>query len=234
MAVNTTTSMKQRSKKYQEASRHVDANKVYAPAEAMGLVKKTSTTAFDATVELHIHLGIDPSKSEQFVRGTIVLPHSTGSTKRIAVFAVAKEAEAREAGADIVGGPQLIEEIKTTGKINFDVAVAEPALMKDLAKIAKILGPKGLMPSPKNETVTEHIAKVVAELKRGKATFKNDDTGNIHVTIGKVSMAPAQLTENFSTLMDAVKRAKPSAAKGTFIESVTIATTMGPGIRVAV
>lgn len=226
--------MKQRSKKYQTAAKLIDAAKVYSPAEAFELVKKTSTTAFDATVEMHIKLGIDPSKSEQFVRGTIVMPHAAGKSKRIAVFTVTKEAEAKAAGADIVGGLQLIEEIRTTGKIDFDVAVAEPALMKDLSKIAKILGPKGLMPSPKNETVTDNITKAIGELKRGKVTFKNDDTGNIHQAIGKVSTDAPKLLENFNALLDAIKRAKPSAAKGTFLKGITVATTMGPGIHVAV
>jgi large subunit ribosomal protein L1 len=224
---------KVRGKKYLEAQKKVDATKVYPLAEGVALAKATSTTAFDGSIEVHIRLGIDPKKSEQHVRGTIVLPHATGSVKRIAVFTETQQDAAKAAGADLVGGKELIAEIKSSNKCDFDVAVADPAMMRELAVIAKILGPKGLMPSPKNETVTPHIAKAVGELKRGTVTFKNDDTGNIHQAIGKVSLPTESLTANAAAFLDAVKKSKPNTAKGIFITAVTLAATMGPGIRVS-
>lgn len=225
--------MSKHSKKYLESKKLVDSKKTYSALEAVELVKKTSTSKFDGTVEVHARLGIDPKKGEQAVRGTIVLPHATGRTTRVAVFAVAGADEARAAGADLVGGKELIEEIKKTEKCDFDVAVAEPALMKDLAQIAKVLGPKGLMPSPKNETVTPNVAKVVGELKRGKLTFKNDDTGNIHQVVGKTSFESQKLVDNLTVIVEAIKKAKPATAKGTYLQSVTLSATMGPGIRVS-
>ncbi|MBI4276322.1 50S ribosomal protein L1 [Candidatus Uhrbacteria bacterium] len=226
--------MATRSKKYLELKKLVDPTKAYAPTDALDLVKKTSKTKFDGSVEVHIRLGIDTKKGEQAVRGALVLPHATGKTIRVAAFTTTQADAAKAAGADLVGGKELIDEIKKSEKCNFDVAVAEPALMKDLAQIAKILGPKGLMPSPKNETVTPHIGKAVGELKRGKVTFKNDDSGNVHVAIGKVSFEGAKLLANFTAVTDAVKKAKPPTAKGTYLKAVTLAATMGPGIRVQI
>ncbi len=225
---------KVRGKKYVAAQKKVDATKVYPLAEGMALAKETSTTKFDGSIEMHIRLGIDAKKSEQHVRGTIVLPHATGSIKRVAVFTETQQEAAKAAGADLVGGKELITEIKGSNKCDFDVAVADPAMMKELAVIAKVLGPKGLMPSPRNETVTPHIAKAVGELKRGKVTFKNDDTGNIHQAIGKVSLPTASLTANAAAFLEAVKKSKPNTAKGIFIKGVTLASTMGPGVHVSV
>jgi len=222
-----------RSKRYQQAVSLIDKDKAYPVEEAMDLVKKISTTRFDAGIEVHFKLGIDPKKGEQQVRGTASLPHGTGKVTRVAAFVMPdKQAEAKEAGADLVGGQDLIDEIKKTGKIDFDVAVASPEIMKDMAQIAKILGPKGLMPSPKNETVTPNVKKIIAELKKGKIAFKSDDTGNVHVLIGRVSFDDKQLLENFQALAEALLKAKPAATKGEYVKAVSINATMGPGIRV--
>lgn len=211
----------------------VDKTKTYVLAEALELVKKTSVTKFDASVEVHLRLGIDPRKGDQQIRGAVSLPHGTGKTVKVAAFVNPEnEAAVREAGADLVGGDELIEEIRKTEKTDFQVAVAEPALMRNLAVISKILGTRGLMPSPKNETVTTDPAKAVTELKKGKVSFKNDDTANLHVAIGKVSFSVEQLADNFQALIEIIKKNKPSAAKGTYIKSVTICSSMGPGIRV--
>jgi large subunit ribosomal protein L1 len=207
----------------------------YPIAEAVDLAKKFSMTKFDPSVEVHFRLGIDPRKGDQMVRGAVSLPYGTGKTLKVAAFVSPEnEKEAKAAGADIVGGDDLIAEIKKTEKTDFQVAVAEPAMMKNLAAIAKILGTRGLMPSPKNETVSQNPAKIVAELKKGKISFKNDDTGNLHGIIGKISFESVKLIENFQTLADAVKKSKPSASKGTYIKNVSISTSMGPGIKVAI
>lgn len=217
-----------------EVRQLVDKTKTYVLAEALELVKKTSVTKFDASVEVHLRLGIDPRKGDQQIRGAVSLPHGTGKTVKVAAFvSPANEAAVKEAGADLVGGDELIEEIRKTEKTDFQVAVAEPALMRNLAVISKILGTRGLMPSPKNETVTTDPAKAVTELKKGKVSFKNDDTANLHVAIGKVSFNSEQLADNFQALMETIKKSKPSAAKGTYIKSVTICSSMGPGIRVS-
>ncbi|OGL74403.1 50S ribosomal protein L1 [Candidatus Uhrbacteria bacterium RIFCSPHIGHO2_12_FULL_60_25] len=224
-----------RSKRYQELKKLIDPKKLYAPAEAIELVKKTGSAKFDSTVECHVNLGIDVKKSEQSVRSTLVFPHSIGKTKRVAAFVTGeKEKDAKDAGADLVGGEELIDEIAKTQKIDFDVAVATPDMMPKLAKVAKILGPKGLMPNPKTETVSPNVKKMVEELKRGKVAFKNDATGNIHQAIGKASLDATSLLENFTILIDALKKNKPATAKGTFINSVTLTSTMGPGIKVDV
>ncbi len=224
-----------RGKKYKKVLELIDKNKEYSLEEALELLPKTSTTKFDATVEVHIKLGIDPKKSDQQIRTTLTLPHGTGKKRRIAVFAEGKAADdAKAAGAVLVGGEELIEEIKRTGKTDFDIALATPEMMKNLAKIARILGPRGLMPNPKADTVTADIKKAMADLSKGKQELKNDRSGNIHLAIGKVSFEKDKLKENFEAVLEAVKRAKPEEAKGTYIKSVTLTTTMGPGIKVKV
>ncbi len=221
--------------RYKEAEKLIDADKSYSPEEALALVKQTSKVKFDASVEAHYRLGIDPKKGEQQVRGVVTLPHGTGKSKRVAVFAEGDKAEeAKKAGADVVGGEELIKEIKSSERIEFDVAVATPNMMKALSGVAKILGPKGLMPSPKNETVTMEVGKTVAALKKGKVTFKNDDTGNIHQVIGKVSWEPKMLLENFKSFHEAVRKAKPATSKGTYFLTITLTSSMGPGVRIGV
>ncbi|MBI5135676.1 50S ribosomal protein L1 [Candidatus Uhrbacteria bacterium] len=211
----------------------VDAKKTYPLDEAVALVKSTSAARFDGTVEVHVNLGIDTGKSDQNVRGSTMLPHGSGKTKKIMVFAEsAKQEEAKSAGADTVGGEELIAEIKNTGKFDADVAIATPAMMPKLASVAKILGPKGLMPSPKNQTITPNLAAAIAELKKGKMTIKNDPTGNIHVPVGKVSWDALKLIENIRELLSVLPKLKPSSSKGTFIKSVTLSSTMGPGIKI--
>ena len=210
-----------------------DKNKAYPIAEALELTKKFAKTKFDSSVEVHLRLGIDPRKGEQQVRAAVSLPHGTGKSIRVAAFVSPElEAACREAGADLVGGEDVINKIKETEKTDFDVAVADPGMMKFLAKIAKILGTRGLMPSPKNDTVTANPSKAVAELKKGKVSFKNDDTSNIHVAIGKVSFSAEALKANFESLIDAVKKTKPATSKGVFIKNVSISSTMGPGIKI--
>ncbi len=224
-----------RSKRYQELSKKVDPTKLYLVDEALALVKETSKTKFDGSVELHVRLGIDATKGEQQVRGTVSLPHGSGKTVTIAVFAEADKAkDAKAAGADVVGGTELIDEIKNTGKINFEIAIATPDMMKHMAKVAKVLGPKGLMPSPKSETVTNDVAKTVQELKKGKVAFKNDTTANVHMVIGKVSFAPEQLKANLLAAVDAIRKAKPASSKGTYLQHISVNATMGPGISVSV
>lgn len=221
-------------KKKVKATVEYDVNKAYSIAEAVELTKKLSKTKFDASMEIHFRLGIDTKKGEQQIRLAVSLPNGTGKTVKVAAFVTpGKEEEVRQAGADLVGGEELINEIKKTEKTDFQVAVAEPAMMKNLAQIAKILGTRGLMPSPKNETVTPNPAKAVLELKKGKVSLKNDDTGNVHVAIGKVSFETKKLVENFETLLDAVRKAKPATSKGIYIKKVYISSTMGPGIKLA-
>ncbi len=212
-----------------------DKTKAHTIEEAIDLTKKLSPTKFDASVEVHFRLGIDPRKGDQQVRAAVNLPHGTGKTVKVAAFvSPGKEKEVKDAGADYVGGEELIAEIKKTEKTDFQVAVAEPAMMKALAPIAKILGTRGLMPSPKNDTVTSNPAKTVAELKKGKVSFKNDDTGNVHTAIGKVSFDSKQLLENYQTLLEAIKKAKPSSSKGVYIKNIAISSSMGPGIKIAI
>lgn len=210
-----------------------DLTKAYPIEEALELVKKFSRTKFDASVELHFRLGIDPAKGEQQIRAVVSLPHGTGKTVRIAAFvSPEKEKEVRAAGADLVGGDELIAEIKKTEKTDFQIAVAEPALMKNLGAIAKILGTRGLMPSPKNETVSPNPAKTVTEIKKGKTSFKNDDTGNVHLVIGKTSFDKRKLLDNFNAALETIKKAKPAKAKGVYIKNVSLSSSMGPGIKV--
>lgn len=219
-------------KKFVEAQKLVDTKKTYSLADAVALAKKTSTAKFDATVEVHIKLGIDPKQGDQQVRGTVSLPNGTGKSKRVAVFVTSaeKEKEAKEAGADIIGGEELVGQIASSGKIDFDVAIATPDMMPKLAKVARILGPKGLMPNPKTDTVGANVKAMVLDQKKGKVAFKNDDTGNVHAILGKVSFTEAQLLENATTFMDALKKSKPSASKGNFIVKAVMTTTMGPAI----
>ena len=210
-----------------------DKLKSYEAEAAINLTKKLSKTKFDASVEAHFRLGINPKKGEQQVRSAVSLPHGSGKTIKVAAFVTPdKEKEVKKAGADYVGGEDLIAKIKKTEKTDFQVAIAEPAMMKSLAKIAKILGTRGLMPSPKNETVTSDPAKAAIELKKGKVSFKNDDTGNVHVVIGKASFDSKKLLENYETLLRAVKKARPASAKGIYIKNISISSSMGPGIKV--
>ncbi|MDR1522595.1 MAG: 50S ribosomal protein L1 [Endomicrobium sp.] len=220
------------SKRLDSVSKLVDKNKIYTIEEAASLVKETAKAKFDETVEVHIRLDIDPKQSDQIVRGTISLPHGIGKTRKVAVLVKGeKQKEAQAAGADLVGSDDLIEDI-SKGKLNFDILVATPDIMKDLSKVAKILGPKGLMPNPKAGTVTFEIGQTVGELKKGRIEYKNDSFGIIHVPVGKVSFDKEKLVDNIKTLIEAVTKAKPSSAKGQYIKSVSISSTMGPGIFV--
>ncbi len=222
-----------RSKRYNKIAEKVDNTKTYSISDALKAIKEMASAKFDESVEVHVKLGIDAAKADQAIRGVVNLPHGSGKTKRVIVFAdSAKAEEGKKAGADIVGGDDLIASIKQTGKIDFDVAVATPDMMKKMAPIAKILGPKGLMPSPKTETVTMDIAKVVGELKKGKAEFRSDDSGNIHISIGKVSFGEEKLTGNFTEFFNVIKNSRPAAAKGEFIKSVHITSTMGPSFKI--
>lgn len=221
------------SKRFKEARKKVDPKKLYPLSEAVELAKATSTVKFDAGVEVHIKLGINPKKSDQQIRSSVTLPHGTGKTIKVAVVTDNSDQQkaAKAAGADLVGEADLIEEIKK-GKIDFDVLVATPSTMRLLAPVAKVLGPKGLMPNPKDGTVTQNIAETVANLKKGKVGFKNDDSGNLHVMIGRASFDKEKLIANFSALMEGVMKAKPSSAKGNYIKKVSLSTTMGPGIKI--
>jgi large subunit ribosomal protein L1 len=220
-------------KRYTEAKKLINPKQLYTLTEAVELAKKTSTTKFDSTIEVHINLGIDVKKGEQQVRSTIIFPHSIGKTKRVAaIVAPAKEAEAKEAGADIVGGEDLITEIAQKGKVDADVVVATPDMMAKMSKVAKVLGPIGLMPNPKTDTVGPNVKKMIEEIKRGKVSFKNDTSGNIHQAIAKASLDANKIGENLSTLVEAVKKCKPASAKGTYLKSITVTSTMGPGIKV--
>jgi len=212
-----------------------EKEKTYSIEQAIELTKKLAKTKFDASVEAHFKLGIDPKKGEQQIRSTVSLPHGTGKTIKVAAFvSPEKEKEVKKAGADYIGGEDLIAEIKKSEKTDFQIAVAEPALMKDLAKIAKILGTRGLMPSPKNDTVAPDPAKAVAELKKGKVSFRNDDTGNVHTVIGKVSFDSKKLQENYNILLEAIKKAKPASSKGTYVKNISLSSSMGPGIKVEI
>jgi large subunit ribosomal protein L1 len=212
-----------------------DKEQTYSIEDALEYAKNNSKAKFDESIEVHIRLGIDPRKGDQQVRSAVSLPHGTGKTIKVAAFVTDEKKKAVEdAGADFIGNEELIAKIKKTEKTDFQVAVAEPTLMKSLAPIAKILGTRGLMPSPKNETVTPDPAKAVKELKKGKISFKNDDTGNIHVAIGKASFDNNKLLENFNTLIEALRKAKPSSSKGIFLQNVSISSTMGPGIKVQI
>jgi len=223
--------MAQHSKRYRALKEKIELGKAYALDEAVSLIKEAGNTKFDAGVELHVRVGIDVKQSDQQVRGMVSLPHGTGRKQRI-VAITQNTAAAEKAGAVKAGGEELIKEIKD-GFMNFDVLVAEPSFMPKLAPIAKVLGPRGLMPSPKNGTVSTDVASAIDELSKGKVTFKNDNTGNVHLLIGKTSFSEDQLRENIQTAYDALKASKPAASKGSFILNTTLATTMGPGIKLA-
>jgi large subunit ribosomal protein L1 len=222
-----------RGKKYQESAKKIDKNTLYDTADAMKLVVETAPAKFDETVELHVKLGVDSRHADQQVRGAIVLPHGTGKTQRVLVFAKAAKAdEARAAGADYVGEMDLVEKIQKENWFDFDVVVATPDMMGVVGRLGKVLGPKGLMPSPKAGTVTMDVTKAIKEIKAGKVEYRLDKTNIIHCPIGKVSFGQEKLAENFSALMGAIVKAKPAAAKGQYIKSCTVASTMGPGIKI--
>ena len=225
--------MPKRGKKYQDSLKLVDRSNLYDVNEAIELVQKTAVANFDETIELAVRLGVDPRHADQQVRGTVVLPHGTGRTERILVFAKGdKIKEAEEAGADYVGGEELMKKIQDENWFEFDVVVATPDMMGVVGRIGRVLGPKGLMPNPKAGTVTFEVAQAVQEIKAGKVEYRVDKAAIINVPIGKKSFGTEKLTENFKTLMSAIIRSKPAAAKGRYLRSVTLASTMGPGVRV--
>ena len=222
-------------KKYNEAAKLIDRATQYEPAEAIALVKKSATAKFDETVELHIRTGCDGRHAEQQIRGAVVLPHGTGRVTRVLVFAKGeKVAEAEAAGADFVGGDELIPKIQNEGWLEFDVVVATPDMMGVVGRLGRVLGPKGLMPNPKAGTVTMDVTKAVNDIKAGKIEYRLDKTNIIHVPIGKASFTEEQLADNFQTLMDAIVKAKPATLKGAYLKSVTLTSTMGPGVKLNV
>ncbi|MDQ7859691.1 MAG: 50S ribosomal protein L1 [Armatimonadota bacterium] len=224
--------MRRHGKRYAAAAGRVEHRKLYAPEEAVRLVRETATAGFPETVEAHIRLGVDPKQADQQVRGTVVLPHGTGRSVRVAVFAKGEKAkEAEAAGADIVGAEDLIERVQG-GWMEFDVAVATPDVMNLVSRLGRLLGPRGLMPNPKAGTVTMDVGRAVRELRAGKIEFRLDKAGIIHVPVGKATFREEQLLENLTTLVDAIVRARPAAAKGQYLRSLTIAATMGPGVRI--
>lgn len=224
--------MSKNSKAYKAAAEKIDNSLLYTPAQAVKLAKETSSTKMDATVDVAMRLGVDPRKADQMVRGTVNLPHGTGKTARVIVFAVAdKAAEAEAAGADEVGSDELIAKIQG-GWLDFDAAIATPDQMAKVGRIARILGPRGLMPNPKTGTVTTDVTKAVKDIKGGKVTFRVDKAANLHLIIGKASFDAEKLAENYGALMDEIQRLKPSSAKGIYIKRATISTTSGPGIPV--
>ena len=226
--------MKQ-SKRFIEAQKLVDTSKVYEPQEAMKLVVDTATAKFDESIELHVRLGVDSRHADQQVRGVVVLPHGTGKTQRVLVIAKgAKADEALAAGADYVGGEEYINKIKNENWFDFDVCVTTPEMMGLVGRIGKVLGPKGLMPNPKSGTVTMDVTKAVKEIKAGKVEYRLDKTNIIHVAIGKKSFGAEKLVDNYNTIFDAIVKAKPAAAKGQYIKSATVTSTMGPGVKLAI
>ena len=223
-----------RGKKYQDSAKQIDKNAQYEPLDGMALICKTATAKFDETVELHVKLGVDSRHADQQVRGAIVLPHGTGKTVRVLVFAKGDKADAaREAGADFVGDMDMVQKIQKENWFDFDVVVASPDMMGVVGRLGKILGPKGLMPSPKAGTVTPDVAKAVKEVKAGKIEYRLDKTNIIHCPIGKVSFGAEKLAENFNALMGAIVKAKPASAKGQYIRSCVAAATMGPGVKMS-
>lgn len=225
--------MAKRGKKYQESSKLIDRTKQYDPEEAIELLSQISKANFDETVELHIRLGVDGRHADQQVRGAIVLPHGTGKSKKVLVFAKGdKVAEAQAEGADYVGGEEFVAKIQNENWLDFEAVVATPDMMGIVGRLGRVLGPKGLMPNPKSGTVTFDVGKAVKEIKAGKVEYRLDKTNIIHVPIGKVSFGKEKMLENFNTLMEAIIKARPAAAKGTYLRNVTLTTTMGPGIKI--
>jgi large subunit ribosomal protein L1 len=222
----------QRSKSYRAVAEKIDKDRVYGPLEAIRLATETKTVKFDPTVDVAMRLGVDPRKADQMVRGTVNLPHGTGKTARVLVFANADKAEeARGAGADIVGGDELIERVNG-GWLEFDAVVATPDMMGKVGRLGRVLGPRGLMPNPKTGTVTPNVAKAVSDIKGGKIEFRVDRHANLHFIIGKASFTPEQLAENYAAALDEVLRLKPSSSKGRYLKKVTVSTTMGPGVPI--
>ena len=225
--------MAKKSKKYVEAVNKIDRTRLYDATEALSLVAEVATAKFDETVEAHIKLGVDSRHADQQVRGAVVLPHGTGKTKKVLVFAKGEKAkEAEAAGADFVGAEDLVQKIQKENWFDFDVVVATPDMMGVVGRLGRVLGPKGLMPNPKSGTVTFDVAKAIDEIKAGKVEYRLDKTNIIHVPVGKVSFGGEKLAENFAALMDAIVKAKPAAAKGQYLRSVTVASTMGPGVKI--
>jgi len=220
-----------RGKKYKSAIEKIGKDKSYSIGEALKLIKENQISKFNESVEIHINSNIDPKKGDQQIRGSVVLPHGTGKIKKIAVVTSTKDKEAKDAKADLVKGEDLVEDIKK-GKINFDVLIATPEMMPKLAQVAKVLGPKGMMPNPKTGTVTDKVKEAIEMIKKGKADFKNDNTGNVHQVIGKISFEENQLEENFDVFMKAVKKSKGEGVKGKLINKVVVCSTMSPGIRI--
>ena len=221
-----------RSKKYEEAAKKVDRNKIYSPLEAATLAKETTTVKYDATIECAMLLGVDPKKADQAIRSTVNLPHGTGKTARVLVFATGQNADAaRAAGADIVGADELIAEVEA-GRLDYDSVVSTPDLMGKVGRLGKVLGPRGLMTNPKTGTVTTDVAKAVTDIKGGKIEFRVDKNSNLHFIIGKSSFTAQQLAENFAAALDEVMRAKPASSKGTYLKKAVISSNMGPGIQV--
>lgn len=224
--------MRHLSKRIKEISKRVDRTKAYGLKEAIEVVKGLPKVKFDEGVDLHLHLSVDPKQSDQIVRGTVVLPHGTGKKVRIAVFCKGEqEAKAKELGADYVGAQELIDKV-AAGFLDFDCAIATPEMMKDLSKLGKVLGPRGLMPSPKTGTVTQDISRAIKEVKAGKIEYKTDKQAGVHVCVGKLSFTAEQLHDNANCVLEAIKQSKPSSVKGEFIKSIFIATTMGAGLRI--
>jgi len=225
--------MAKKGKKYLEAAKLVDKSKLHDASEALEVAVKTATAKFDETVEVHVKLGVDSRHADQQVRGAVVLPHGTGKTKRVLVFAKGEKAtEAEKAGADFVGAEELVTKIQSENWFEFDVVVATPDMMGVVGRLGRVLGPKGLMPNPKSGTVTFDVAKAIDEIKAGKVEYRLDKTNIIHVPVGKASFGKEKLFENFTALLEAIVKAKPAAAKGQYLRSVTVATTMGPGVKI--
>ena len=225
--------MAKKSKKYVEALGKIDRNRLYDSKEALTLVSEIATAKFDETVEAHIKLGVDSRHADQQVRGAIVLPHGTGKTKKVLVFAKGEKAkEAEAAGADFVGAEDLVQKIQKENWFEFDVVVATPDMMGVVGRLGRVLGPKGLMPNPKSGTVTFDVTKAIEEIKAGKVEYRLDKNNIVHVPVGKVSFGGEKLAENFATLMSAIVKAKPASAKGTYLRSITVASTMGPGVKI--
>ena len=224
--------MKERSKRYKESEKQVDRDKTYQLKEAISILKKMKPTKFDSAVDLHFNLNVDTKKSDQMVRGTVVLPHGTGKKVRVAVFCKGEqERSAKEAQADYVGAAELIEKV-AAGFLDFDCAIATPEMMKDLSKLGKVLGPRGLMPSPKTGTVTNDIAKAIEDIKKGKVEFRVDKQGGVHLSVGKLSFEDEKLLDNASKVIEALNEAKPASVKGKFIKSLSLTSSMSPGLNI--